>query len=149
MVRGCDEGRTRSAPPAQNENHLRYWIVPCILSVQRIEASPTGVGYTSTPKRRQCHCRARHRPKKKRCSVYRFTATLDYPESAPLAALLARLVAILRRRSNPLRTQWCRLCHTPLQYGPPNPRHNGWVSANNVIQTSCQPPCSEHDPEWP
>jgi CelD/BcsL family acetyltransferase involved in cellulose biosynthesis len=83
---------------------------------------------------------------KKRCSAYRFTATLDYPESAPLAALLARLVAILRRRSNPLRTQWCRLCHgschTPLQY-------NGWVSANNVIQTSCQPPGSEHDPEWP
>jgi hypothetical protein len=36
---------------------------------------------------------------KKRCSVYRFTATLDYLVSAPLAALLARLVAILRRRS--------------------------------------------------
>jgi len=63
-------------------------------------------------------------------SVYRFNATLDYPVSALLAALLARLVAILRRRSNPIRTQWRRLCygpsHTPLQYGPPNLRQNEW-----------------------
>ena len=36
---------------------------------------------------------------------------LDYPESALLAAPLARLVALLRRRSNPIRTQWRRLCH--------------------------------------
>ena len=63
-------------------------------------------------------------------SLYGFNAALDYAESALLAALLARLVAILRRRSNPIRMQWRRLshgpCHTPLQCDPPNLMHNRW-----------------------
>ena len=71
-------------------------------------------------------------------SVCRITTALDHPESALLAALWLASWPSSRRR-----TLWRRLCHLPchtrLQCCPPNPRHDGWVSANNVVLTSCQP----------
>ena len=98
------------------------------------------------PKRRQCHCRARHHPKNILCiQIYCWRSTILRARCWRRRWLV--LVALLRRRSNPIRTQWRRLCHGHVahlrQCHPPTYGTAGGVSANNVILTSCQPPGSE------
>jgi hypothetical protein len=80
------------------------------------------------------------RPSSKIYSVYRFITTLDYSESALLAALLARLVVILRHRSNLDPHAVASLVSRPMSHTPAVLlTHNGWVGSAKLPVPSVTP----------